>query len=204
MTKPTDPGHRRSIPLEDWPGLLSQAFDIAIYRMLTCPFAAEVTDEFEDDSSEFGKAKKRYAIFALWCVRRAVMEQCINEYEADVIFTMLDSIISHQFDELYSNDEDAIMAAVDAMNYFDAAIHNTEKPWAGASTSTAAIYWLNKAATSFVFGGNHQMIVPDPDNMEKWARRLSLPGRVLLEILSGTEELLVKHGAIVPKTRPDN
>lgn len=162
--------------------LLSKVLDAAVFRMESCLLMAEVICEFGVRNDDFEGAKTRYVVFTSWCARRSTIVLLDDHRDADMLLGIMDGLIQQQFEQFFAADRKAFDFAVEAFERFDQAFANEAEP--GFS------WWLGQAAGSFIFGANFEAIVPDGDNLEKWAKRFNLPSQVLIQIRADAKRIL--------------
>lgn len=164
--------------------LLSKVLDAAVFRMEACLLMAEVICEFGVRNDDFEGAKTRYVVFTFWCARRSTIVLLDDHRDTDMLLAIIDGLIQQQFEQFFVNDKKGFDFAVEAFERFDQAFANEAEP--GFS------WWLGQAAGSFIFGANFEAIVPEGDNLEKWAKRFNLPSQVLIQIHADTKPILAE------------
>lgn len=170
--------------------LVSKVLDVAVYRMTTCPLAAELLTEFKDDEDGFRAAKTRYVIFTSWCARGAVYVHTKTHKYGSLLLAMTDELIERQLEQLCDDDGTSIDVALEAFSDFDRAIKQDEAD--GHNPDRGRGWFLGNTVASFVFGSRFTAFAPDPRNPQNWARMSALPIRVFLEIVTAAKPILAE------------
>jgi hypothetical protein len=155
---------------------LSKVLDAVVYRMESCPLASAVLSDFSAHSESFRAAKHRYVIFVSWCARRAVISYSCGCPDQREIIELMDALIWQQFHQMLGGDDRMLELAEEAFGQFDQSLANFE------ADPGQATWRLGQTATSFIFAGKFDGIVPHPERLETWMMRWLLPMKVLTQI----------------------